>query len=161
MIILGIDPGSRITGYGLVEKQKQATRHLENGGIYCDKAPSFDKRLVMIFENIKTLINKHRPDVVAIENIFYSKNAQSALKLGHARGSALVAASSLQLPIFEYTPSEVKQAVVGYGRASKDQVQKMVKVLLNLPQVAEENASDALAVALCHAHHNERLANIK
>ena len=153
MIILGIDPGSRITGFGLVEKKKNnEIRHLENGAIYCGHEPTFDKRLVIIFEKIQSLIKTFQPTAMAVENIFYSKNVQSTLKLGHARGVAMVAASLLQLPVFEYTPLEVKQAIVGYGGASKDQVQKMVKVLLHLPQTAEENASDALAVAICHAN---------
>ncbi len=152
MIILGLDPGSRFTGYGLVEKQGGRVTHIDNGTIVCTDALSFDKRLVLIYNGIEQLIKKFKPDAVAIENIFYSKNAQSALKLGQARGSALVAASKQELPIFEYTPLVIKQAVVGHGQATKDQVQKMVKMLLNLPQVAEENASDALAAAICHAH---------
>ena len=159
MIILGIDPGSRITGFGLVKKVKGRIDHLENGAIFCESAPSFHGRLVLIFQKIQEIIGKFRPDAVAIENIFYAKNVQSMLKLGQARGSAIVASSLLNLPIFEYTPLEVKQAVVGYGTASKDQVQKMVMRLLNLPQVAEENASDALAVALCHAS-SERMKKI-
>ncbi|MBI2338916.1 MAG: crossover junction endodeoxyribonuclease RuvC [Deltaproteobacteria bacterium] len=153
MIILGIDPGSRITGFGLVEKQKNnEVRHIENGAIYCAEAPSFEGRLVLIFEKIQSLIKDFRPAAVAVENIFYSKNVKSTLKLGHARGVALVSASLLRTPVFEYTPLQVKQAIVGYGGASKEQVQKMIRVLLNLPQMAEENASDALAVAICHAN---------
>ena len=158
MIILGIDPGSRITGFGLVEKKKNnEIRHLENGAIYCGHEPTFDKRLVIIFEKIQSLIKTFQPTAMAVENIFYSKNVQSTLKLGHARGVAMVSAALLRLPVFEYTPLQVKQAIVGYGGATKDQVQKMVKVLLGLPQTAEENASDALAVAICHAHTTREL----
>jgi len=152
MIILGIDPGSRITGFGLVSKKGNKITHVENGLINVSGEETFPKRLLTLFEKIHLLINRYKPDVVGIENIFHAKNAQSALKLGHARGVALVAASQSGLECFEYTPLEVKKAVVGYGGATKDQVQKMVKTLLNLPQVAEENASDALAVALCHAN---------
>lgn len=153
MIILGVDPGSRITGYGLVEKRQNQVVHLENGAIYCEaEAQHFHDRLVILFKRIQELIEKFKPDAVAIENIFYAKNVQSTLKLGHARGTIVVAAALREVPIAEYTPLEVKQAVVGYGIATKDQVQKMVRVLLKLPQVAEENASDALAVAICHAH---------
>lgn len=152
MIILGIDPGSRITGYGFVSKNGNKITHIDNGLINVTAITTFPKRLLSIFQKINALIEQYQPEVVGIENIFHAKNAQSALKLGHARGVALVAASQNGLECFEYTPLEVKKAVVGYGSATKDQVQKMVKALLNLPQVAEENASDALAVALCHAH---------
>ncbi len=152
MIILGIDPGSRITGYGLVKKSTNKTIHLENGAIYCAEAPDFAGRLTLIFNGIQKLIKTFNPEALAIESIFYSKNVQSTIKLGHARGSAIVAASVMGLSVAEYSPLEIKKAVVGYGVASKDQVQKMVKALLNLPQVPEENASDALAAALCHAH---------
>ncbi len=151
LIILGIDPGSRITGYGLVSKNGNKISHVDNGLINVTAIETFPKRLLTLFEKISLLITKFKPDVFAIESIFHSKNAQSALKLGHARGVALVAASQNGLECFEYTPLEVKKSVVGFGGASKDQVQKMVKTLLNLPQVAEENASDALAVALCHS----------
>lgn len=158
MIILGIDPGSVITGFGLVKKENGHITHVENGAIFCKSGSSFHKRLVMIFEKIQELTKQFKPSAVAVENIFYSKNIQSTLKLGQARGSAIVAAGLSKIPIFEYTPLAVKQAVVGYGGATKEQVQKMVKKLLNLPQVAEENASDALAVAICHCH-SEKMAN--
>lgn len=152
MIILGIDPGSQITGFGVIKKNQNKITHIDNGAIHCGKEKLFHKRLVIIFEKIQELINQFKPEVVAVENIFYSKNVKSTVKLGHARGAALVACSLSQLPIFEYTPLEIKQAIVGYGVATKDQTQKMVKALLNLPEVAEENASDALAVAICYAH---------
>lgn len=159
MIILGIDPGSVTTGYGLIEKKRGELTHIENGPIQAGDAPNFPERLVLIFEKIQQLIRSYAPEAMAIENIFYSKNVQSTLKLGHARGAALIAASTLKVPIFEYTPLAVKQAVVGYGGASKDQVQKMIKQLLKLPQVAEENASDALAIAVCHAN-SERMNKV-
>jgi crossover junction endodeoxyribonuclease RuvC len=152
MIILGIDPGSRITGYGIVQKKGNRTVHLDNGAIHCADAPDFASRLAIIFTRVQELIKTFSAEALAVESIFYGKNAMSTIKLGHARGTALAAASLLGLPVAEYAPTEVKKAVVGYGVATKDQVQKMVKALLNLPQVPEENASDALAVALCHAH---------
>lgn len=152
MIILGIDPGSQITGFGFIQKTNNQLTHLENGLIDCRKKKDFPDRLVTIFQNIRQIIEKFNPSCVAIESIFYAKNVQSAIKLGQARGVALVSSSLLNLPVFEYTPLEVKQAVVGYGQASKEQVQQMIKRLLKLPQVAEENASDALAIAICHAH---------
>lgn len=159
MIILGIDPGSRITGYGLVKKQGGSFIHLDNGTICCEKAPTFNDRLLILFEHTQKLINTFRPNAVAIENIFYAKNVKSTVKLGHARGAILVACAAAKLAIFEYTPLEVKQAIVGYGNATKEQVQKMVKAILHLPQIAEENASDALAVALCHAQ-SEKMGQI-
>lgn len=159
MIILGIDPGSLITGYGILQKQNGHIRHIDNGLIHCKSDPSFDRKLVRIFEGIQGLIKKFNPHVMAVENIFYSKNVMSTLKLGQARGSALLAAALLNIPIVEYAPMEVKEAVTGFGRATKDQVQKMVKTVLHLPQVAEENASDALAVGICHAN-SERMKKI-
>lgn len=152
MIILGIDPGSRITGYGLLEKKGSQIKHLDNGAIFCGHAPTFADRLVLLFQKIQALITEFHPEVISLEKIFIAKNVSSTLKLGHARGAIMVATSLTGAQIAEYTPLEIKQAVVGYGRASKEQVQKMVKTLLNLPQIAEENASDALAVALCHAY---------
>lgn len=150
MIILGLDPGSRITGYGLINKSGDKYKHIDNGPIRCKPKDSFADRLAFIFLEVQKVIQKYQPEVVAVEQIFHAHNISSALKLGQARGSAIAAATSLKLPLHEYSALQVKSAVTGYGRATKDQVQKMVKTLLNLPEVAEENASDALAVALCH-----------
>lgn len=150
MIILGLDPGSRITGYGIVKKTGDKYKHIDNGPIRCHQKDSFSERLGFIFLEIQKIIQKYKPEVVAIEKIFHAHNIASALKLGQARGAAISAVASLNLPIYEYSALQVKSAVTGYGKASKDQVQKMVKTLLNLPEIAEENASDALAVALCH-----------
>lgn len=152
MIILGIDPGSRITGYGIISKQGNRLVHMDNGAIFTQSAKEFPQRLEKIFRGLSDIILQFRPDAIAVENVFLAKNAQSALKLGQARGAAIVAAVSVGLPVFEYTALQVKQAVVGSGRAEKVQVQQMVKVLLNLPEIAQEDASDALAVAVCHAH---------
>lgn len=152
MKILGIDPGSRITGYGIISQSGNRLCHIDNGAIHTDSHKDFPQRLKIIYRAVTEVIEQFRPDAVAVENIFFAANAQSALKLGQARGAAIVAGVNAGLPVFEYTPLQVKQAVVGHGRASKDQVQKMLKALLNLPEVAQEDASDALAVAICHAH---------
>ncbi len=152
MKILGIDPGSRITGYGIVNHNGNRLVHVDNGAIHTDCHKDFPLRLQKIYRSLTEIIEQYRPEAVAVENIFFATNAQSALKLGQARGAAIVAGVNAGLPVFEYTALQVKQAVVGHGRASKDQVQKMLKVLLNLPEVAQEDASDALAVAICHAH---------
>lgn len=150
MIVLGIDPGSRITGYGLVEEAGNRLVHIDNGAIFTDTAANFPERLKKIFDGLLEVIAQYRPDQVAIENIFFSTNAQSALKLGQARGAAIVAAVHCGLPVAEYTALQVKQAVVGQGRAEKAQVQKMIRALLSLPEIAQADASDALAVAVCH-----------
>ncbi len=152
MKILGIDPGSRITGYGIITKEGNRLIHVDNGAIFTDSAKDFPSRLERIFRSLNEVIETHRPDVVAVENIFFSNNVQSALKLGQARGAAIVAGVNAGLTVFEYTALQVKQAVVGNGKAAKQQVQQMIKVLLNLPEIAQEDASDALAVAICHAH---------
>src|SRR5512138_1144724 len=152
MKILGIDPGSRITGYGIITKEGNRLIHLDNGAIFSDKTSDFPSRLARIYRGLSEIIETYRPDAVAVENIFFSNNVQSALKLGQARGAAIVAGVNAGLPVFEYTALQVKQAVVGNGKAAKEQVQKMIRVLLNLPEIAQEDASDALAVAVCHAH---------
>ena len=150
MRVLGIDPGSRITGYGIVDQVGNRLAHVDNGAIFTDKAEDFAGRLKRIFDGLSAVIAEYKPDEVAVENIFFSNNVQSALKLGQARGAAIVAAVHAGLPVAEYTALQVKQAVVGQGRAEKGQVQKMLKVLLGLPEIAQEDASDALAVAVCH-----------
>lgn len=150
MRVLGIDPGSRITGYGIVEQQGSRLVHVDNGAIFTDSAADFPGRLKCIFDGLCKIISEFQPDQVAVENIFFSTNAQSALKLGQARGAAIVAAVHAGLPVAEYTALQVKLAVVGQGKAEKVQVQKMLKALLGLPETAQADASDALAVAICH-----------
>jgi crossover junction endodeoxyribonuclease RuvC len=152
MKILGIDPGSRITGYGIVEKVGNRLVHVDNGAIFTDSAKDFSLRLQRIYQGLTEIVDRYQPDAMAVEQIFFAKNVQSALKLGQARGAAIVAGVNAGLPVFEYTAMQVKSAVVGHGHASKDQVQKMIKALLSLPEVAQEDASDALAVAVCHAN---------
>jgi crossover junction endodeoxyribonuclease RuvC len=152
MRVLGIDPGSRITGYGIIDKEGNRLVHVDNGAIFTDSQRDFPLRLQRIYRGLTEVIERFSPDAMAVENIFFATNVQSALKLGQARGAAIVAGVNAGLPVFEYTALQVKQAVVGHGRADKQQVQKMLKALLNLPEVAQEDASDALATAVCHAH---------
>lgn len=160
MRVLGIDPGSRITGYGIVEQQGNRLIHIDNGAIFTDKAADFPGRLKHIFDGLLEVIEQYKPDEVAIENIFFSTNVQSALKLGQARGAAIVAAVHAGLPVAEYTALQVKQAVVGEGKADKSQVQKMLKALLNLPEIAQADASDAMAVAVCHINSSTLTSTI-
>lgn len=152
MRTLGIDPGSRITGYGVIEKSGSDIAHIDNGIIKPDPSSPFFLKLKYIYWEIDKLIRAFKPDVLALEDIFVAKNVKSAIKLGHVRGVTMLAATSSDINVAEYTPAQVKQAIVGVGNASKEQVQKMVKALLKLPEVATEDASDALAVAICHLH---------
>ncbi len=153
MRIFGIDPGTDRTGYGCVEVQGSRHHLVMSGAISSTPLASFPEKLLRIHKELVALLAECRPDSVAIENLFHASNARSALKLGHARGVALLAAVEAGLPISEYTPAEVKRAVVGYGRAEKHQVQQMVKLLLGLAVLpTPHDAADALAVAICHSH---------
>lgn len=158
--ILGIDPGTLVTGWGLIEEVSGKIRHLDNGGIFPKKKAPLADRIFYLHQEISRLIQSHQPDVVALEDIFVAKNVASALKLGHARGAAMVAAGEAGLPLFEYTANQVKKALTGYGHASKEQIQKMVKTLLKLPGEAFTDASDALAVAVCHANSHRMLKKV-
>jgi crossover junction endodeoxyribonuclease RuvC len=149
----GIDPGSERTGYGCVETNGSSHRVVACGAIVTPSIASFPKKLLTIHQRLTALLDECRPDCVAIEDLFHAVNARSALKLGHARGVAMLAAIEAGLPIAEYTPAEIKRAVVGYGRAEKRQVQQMVKLLLGLQRPpSPHDAADALAVAICHVH---------
>jgi crossover junction endodeoxyribonuclease RuvC len=153
MIILGVDPGTLITGYGVIKHSANKTRVLEAGVVKNGTTKALPYRLKAIFAKLVDVIEKYRPDEFAIETSFYSKNAQSAMKLGHARGVALLAAVNRDIPTSEYSPREVKKAVVGNGAASKEQVRFMVRNLLKLrASPVFYDSSDALAVALCHLH---------
>ncbi len=152
MRILGIDPGSKATGYGFIEQRGNQLIHLDNGAIFTHSKDELAVRLQIIYCELCTLIEKYQPEAVAVEQVFMARNPASALKLGHARGVALLAGINAGLPVAEYSALQVKSAVVGYGRAGKNQVQHMTKTLLNLPEIAQEDAADALAVAICHAH---------
>lgn len=150
MRVFGIDPGSNITGYGIVEVKGSTTSHIENGGIHLPSSLQLPEKLSQIYRDISLLIEKFQPNAVAIENIFVAKNVASTMKLGQVRGVAILAATNAGIPITEYTPTQVKQALTGHGRAPKEQIQQMVKTMLKLPDIAFEDASDALAIALCH-----------
>jgi crossover junction endodeoxyribonuclease RuvC len=153
--IFGIDPGSARTGYGCVESDGSRHRLIACGAITTPSADPFPQKLLSIHNALAKLIRRCRPDCVAIENVFYATNVRSALKLGHARGVAMLAAVEAGLPVVEYTPAEVKQAVVGYGRAEKRQVQSMIKLILGLDEPpSPDDAADALAVAICHVHRS-------
>jgi crossover junction endodeoxyribonuclease RuvC len=153
--IFGIDPGSERTGYGCVETDGSRHRIVICGAISLSASASFPDKLLHIHSQLSALIRECRPECVAIENLFHAVNVRSALKLGHARGVAMLAAVEAGVAVCEYTPAEIKRAVVGYGRAEKHQVQHMVKLMLGLPAVpSPHDAADALAVAICHVHSN-------
>lgn len=155
-IILGIDPGSRITGFGLIDKQGHQLKHIESGTIKTHSKIDFHDRLYVIFSEIQKLIQVYQPKSVSIEQIFTAKNVASAIKLGQARGAAIAAIASCHLPITEYAARTVKLAVTGYGGAEKHQVQQMMTKLLKLSTPPSEDAADALAIAICHAHHERK-----
>jgi crossover junction endodeoxyribonuclease RuvC len=151
--VFGIDPGSERTGYGCLETDGQRHHLVACGAIVVPARAAFPERLRLIHEELGALLREHRPHLVAIENVFYASNVRSALKLGHARGVAMLAAVEAGVPVAEYTPAEIKRAVVGYGRAEKHQVGEMVRLLLHLDEPpSPHDASDALAVAICHVH---------
>jgi crossover junction endodeoxyribonuclease RuvC len=156
-IILGIDPGSRKTGYGLIQIVGSHSLHLASGCMTL-KGESLAERLQQIFSGLREVITCYQPQEAAIEQVFMHENPNSALKLGQARGAALVAVT---IPVVEYSARLVKQAIVGYGAASKEQVQQMVKRILKLDLPLQADAADALAIALCHAHSRSMLAKIK
>ena len=150
--ILGIDPGLGITGFGVVEKDGNRLRYVASGRIRTDDALELAPRLSTILDGLAEVIGTHEPAEVAIERVFVNVNPHSTLLLGQARGAAICAAVMARLPVSEYSALQVKQAVVGQGRAKKEQVQEMVKRLLKLPGYPGEDAADALACAICHAH---------
>jgi crossover junction endodeoxyribonuclease RuvC len=153
MRIIGIDPGSRVTGYGIIACRGSEIGFVTCGTIRMAGEADFSRRLFMIFAGLSRVMDEHRPEAAAVEDLFVAHNPRSALKLGQARGAAVVAACRQRIPVFDYTPRKVKQTVAGYGQAEKGQVQEMVKVLLELSALPSSDAADALAVALCHAHH--------
>ena len=174
MRILGIDPGSRITGYGIIDTSGSTNSYGANGSLYAAKGSTyvasgvvktlhndFPDRLKVIFEGIGQIIDQYQPHCISIEKVFVAKNADSALKLGHARGAAICAAVSRDLPVYEYTAKQTKQAVVGAGGAAKNQVQHMVMTILNLNGDIQEDAADALAAAICHQNVASTTSQIK
>lgn len=147
---IGIDPGSRYTGYGVVEGDGNRLQHIFNGTVCMPGNLAFPERLKMIYEELTVVIQDCRPNCMAIEDIFFAKNVKSALKLGQARGAAIMAGLNSGLPIYEYSALQIKQAVVGYGKASKEQVVQMIQYLFRLRGPLNSNAADALATAICH-----------
>ncbi len=158
-IILGIDPGSRLTGYGVISQQGHKLSYVGSGCIRVE-ADNLAEKLLIVFNGVSEVIRQFQPQMFAIEQVFMARNPDSALKLGQARGSAIVAAATNELPVFEYSARQIKQAVVGTGAADKSQVQLMVKTLLKLPGTPQADAADALAVAMCHAHSYQSLINM-
>lgn len=153
MRILGIDPGSRVTGYGVVVANGRELGFVACGTIRTAAEADFSRRLLIIFQDLCEVIGTHGPEVAAVEDMFVDRNPRSALKLGQARGAAVVAALHNSLPVYDYPARVVKQSVAGYGQAEKAQVQHMVRALLGLDANPSKDAADALAVAICHAHH--------
>ena len=153
MRILGIDPGVAIVGYGVIEYKKNVFKVIDYGKITSPAHTPLPKRLKMVYDGATDLVNAFKPDVVAIEELFFNTNVKTAIAVGHARGVLVLAAENAGIPIAEYTPLQIKQAVVGYGRADKNQVQQMVKMFLSLNEIPKpDDTADALAVAICHAH---------
>ena len=150
MLVLGVDPGSIITGYGLVEKKNNTMTCIHAGTIRSPGKIPFYKRIHKIFQSMVEIMTHYQPQEMAIEDIFFAKNVKSSLKIGHARGAVLIAAVQCNIKIFEYTPLEIKKSVVGYGRATKEQVRSMVQIILHLKTKLDFDASDALATAICH-----------
>ncbi|MFQ5660262.1 MAG: crossover junction endodeoxyribonuclease RuvC [Gammaproteobacteria bacterium] len=161
--ILGVDPGSRITGYGILDMDGNRAIHVAHGVIPV-RGETLGEKLHLIFSQIDKLVSEYEPAEAAIEKVFMHRNADSALKLGQARGAAMIAFVEHGLDVFEYTANQIKQATVGKGHAAKQQVQHMVKILLCLDKIPQADAADALAVALCHGHSREgllRMAGVK
>ena len=158
--VLGIDCGSIATGYGIIDSEGTSARMVASGVILTGTRLPFPERLKQISDGLRKLIETHAPEVAAVEEIFYSVNVKSLIKLGQVKGVVLLAAADAGIAIHEYSPLEIKSAVVGYGRAEKSQVQQMIKLLLSLKRLPPEDAADALAVALCHAHRAQTLRKI-
>ncbi|MBW2064910.1 MAG: crossover junction endodeoxyribonuclease RuvC [Deltaproteobacteria bacterium] len=150
MIVLGVDPGSVVTGYGLIEKKGDKMTCIHSSAINLPRDLPFFQRIHDIYQTMVDVMTRFSPREMAIEDMFFAKNVKSALKIGHARGAVLIAATQCGLKIFEYSPLEIKKAVVGYGRATKEQVRSMVQVILKLNYQPDLDTADALAAAICH-----------
>ena len=161
MITLGIDPGIATTGYGVIQSSDGRSHRLDSGIISTSKTRDPEERLSTIYNQVSILIKKFQPEHCVIEQLFFNTNAKTALGVGQARGTILLAASHSNTKCFEYTPLQVKQAVVGYGRAEKSQVQFMVKQILKLENKLKDDEADALAVAICHVHSAKLMAHCK
>lgn len=159
-LILGIDPGSRVTGYGVIKTRGNRQEYIASGSIKTTAKATLPERLDVIFQGVTRIIDEYEPQELAIERIFMARSAESALKLGQARGVAIVAAVNQGLPVFEYEAKKIKQAVVGYGNADKPQIQHMVKTLLGLSKKPQQDAADALAIAICHINTKSNLSRL-
>lgn len=161
MRILGIDPGFAIAGYGVTDYIGNKFKLVDYGVICSDSGTPFPERLNILYDGLTEILSRHKPDAVAIEELFFNTNVKTAVWVGHARGVLILAAQKAGVPVFEYTPLQIKQAVTGYGRADKLQMQLMVRTLCGLPAVPKpDDAADAIAVAICHAH-SYRLNSLK
>ena len=161
MIVLGIDPGLAITGYGVVRKSKEDLVAVEYGAVTTSAKSSFPDRLGQVYEQLSQVIERCCPEVASVEELFFAVNVKTALAVGQARGVAILAAVKAGVRVAEYKPTQVKQSISGYGRASKDQMQKMTRLLLNLKEIPKpDDAADALALAICHIH-SARLSDIE
>lgn len=158
--ILGIDPGSLVTGWGVIEAEGNRLHYAAHGIISTSPALAQAERLKQIYRGLREVIRRYRPVVVSLEKVFFSRNVQSVLKLGQARGIAMLAASESEIPLSEYSATEIKVAVVGYGHATKEQIQKMVIALLGVRGVLRTDAADALAAAICHIHRRTYQSSI-
>ncbi len=156
-LALGIDPGSRFTGYGLVSREGSRLKYVAAGRISTKPKAPLPERLLQVADGLREVIGRYSPDEAAVEDIFYAKNVRSAIRLGHVRGVALCAAASAGLPVYEYPPAEIKLAVAGYGQAEKSQVCLMVRSILGIKDELAEDASDALAAAICHLNKTSLL----
>lgn len=156
MIIMGIDPGFAITGYGIVRYEGNKFSVVDYGAVTTQASTPFPERLLLLDQGLSELIGRYKPEAISVEELFFNKNIKTAISAAHGRGIALAAAARSGAMVFEYTPLQVKQSVVGYGRAEKAQVQQMVKAILNLPAIPKpDDVADALAVAICHGHSHK------
>ena len=153
MLIMGIDPGLRFTGYGIIESSGGRLAHVANGTLKISEKPPLPERLAAIHRGLAEVLEKYGPDEAAIEETFVNMNPSSTLRLGQARGVALLTPELYGVPVYEYSPNLVKKSIVGIGHAGKDQIAMMVGVLLGKPAIDSEHSADALAIAICHAHH--------
>lgn len=159
MIILGIDPGYAIVGYGVIDYRNNHFTVIDYGAILTDAGTPFNERLEKIYDNLSALIEKYNPEAMSVEKVFYNSNAKTVIDVSQARGVIMLAAQKNRVPVFEYTPLQVKQSVVGYGRAEKKQIQEMTKRILSLEKVPKpDDTADALAMAICHAHSSGSLS---
>lgn len=156
MLVIGIDPGTATTGYGLIRETESGVEAVDYGVITTPAHTPMDERLLSLYQQLNALVLLHRPDSGAVEKLFFSRNVTTAITVGQARGVVILKLAEEKIPVFEYTPMEVKMAVTGYGSAGKRQVQEMVKELLNLDAIPKsDDAADALAIAICHLNNNK------